>query len=49
MSKKTVEQILLLIRLCREFDRKKNNDKQIDAFLNYVAHELELILGGYYE
>ena len=34
MSKKTHERLTILIRLCREFDRNKNNEKQIDEFLN---------------
>jgi hypothetical protein len=38
-----------LIRMCREFDTKKNTPAQTSAFLNFMAHELELILGGYYE
>lgn len=48
-KQKKVEVLTSLIRMLEEFDRKKNNEKQLDAFLNYVAHELELILGGYYE
>lgn len=51
MNKKiTKAEVLVgLIRMCEEFDRKKNNEKQLDAFLTYIAHQLELILGGYYE
>lgn len=38
-----------LIRMCREFDTQKNSPAQTSAFLNFIAHQLELILGGYYE
>ena len=38
-----------LIRMCREFDTEKNKPSQTSAFLNFMAHELELILGGYYD
>lgn len=38
-----------LIRMCREFDTQRNTPSQTSAFLNFVAHELELLLGGYYE
>ena len=38
-----------LIRMCREFDTQKNSPAQTSAFLNFMAHELELLMGGYYE
>jgi hypothetical protein len=38
-----------LIRMCREFDTNKNTPTQTRTFLNFLANELELLLGGYYE
>ena len=49
MNKQTVDRLTVLIRMCREFDTIKNKPNQTSAFLNFIAHELELILGGYYE
>lgn len=43
------DMFLSLIRMCREFDTKRNTPEQTSAFLNFIAHELELLLGGYYE
>lgn len=43
------QRLAVLIRMLREFDTRKNKPEQTSAFLNFMAHELELILGGYYE
>lgn len=50
-NKKTSKGDILsgLIRMCREFDTQKNKPEQTSAFLNFMAHELELLLGEYYE
>lgn len=49
MSKKSAEQLSIMIRMLRELDTRKNKPEEISAVLNFIAHELELILGGFYE
>jgi hypothetical protein len=48
-KKNRADMLSSLIRMCREFDTEKNKPEQTSAFLNFMAHELELILGGYYD
>ena len=36
-------------KISRKFDTKKNKPEQTSTFLNFMAHELELLLGEYYE
>ena len=48
-SSKSNQRLAILIRMLREFDTKKNDKDQTKYFLEFIAHDLELLLGGYYE
>ena len=48
-SPNTNHRLTILIRMIREFDTKKNDKDQVKYFLEFIAHDLELILGGFYE
>ena len=46
---KTSQRLAILIRMCREFDVNKKKPDEMKWFLEFLAHDLELILGGFYE
>lgn len=43
------KRLSVLIRMLREYNTDKNTAEQTKYFLEFIAHDLELILGGFYE